>query len=245
MRILLVADVHANIEAFQAVVDDAHLEGDVEVIWCLGDVVGYGPDPVACLELLRSLPHEAIAGNHDLAAAGAVGVEEFNQYAATAALWTQQQLQEEMKTWLAELPRVRVLEDLGVTLTHGSLIDPVWDYLLHAEDAMAHLEQQTTPSCFVGHTHLPQVYHYAPPRLTGEVIKDGHSLELGQRRFVANPGSVGQPRDGDRRAAYAIIDTVTKVVTFHRVEYDIGVTQRKMRAAGLPEFLVQRLARGR
>jgi diadenosine tetraphosphatase ApaH/serine/threonine PP2A family protein phosphatase len=245
MRILLVADVHANIEAFQAVVDNARSRGDVEAIWCLGDVVGYGPDPVACIELLQGLPHEAIVGNHDLAAAGAIGVEEFNHYAAAAALWTQQQLPEEMKAWLTDLPRVRVLEDLEITLTHGSLIDPVWDYLLHPEDAMAHLAEQTTPSCFVGHTHLPQVYYDAPPRLTGEVIRDGHSLELGQRRFVANPGSVGQPRNGDPRAAFAIVDTTAKVVAFHRVEYDIAATQAKMRAAGLPDFLVQRLARGR
>lgn len=244
MRVVVVADVHANIEAFQAVLRDAEEGAAVDAVWSLGDLVGYGPDPIACIEMLQRYPHEAVSGNHDLAAAGVIGVEDFNPYAAAAAQWTATRLSEETKAWLAGLPRVSG-DEHGFTLTHGSLNDPTWEYLVLPDAAQEHMAQQTTPYGLVGHTHFPRVFYDAGLEVTSVSIADGSVLPLDEARFVANPGSVGQPRDGDPRAAYAVVDTEARRLSFHRVEYEITLTQRKMREAGLPDVLWQRLMRGR
>lgn len=244
MRIVVVADVHANLEAFEAVLQHARDNGGVDAIWSLGDLVGYGPDPMPCIDLLQSFEHEAIAGNHDYAAIGAIGVDDFNPHAAAAALWTGQQLSLEARVWIGGLEPEMVLEP-AFTLVHGSLIDPIWDYLVYSDSAAEHLTRQTTPYGFVGHTHLPQLFVATSSGAESSSLEDGYTLQLRDARFVANPGSVGQPRDGDPRAAYAVIDTDTERITFHRVAYDIAKTQSKMREAGLPDVLWQRLVSGR
>jgi predicted phosphodiesterase len=244
MRIVVVADVHANIEAFEAVLAHARDNGGIDAVWSLGDLVGYGPDPMPCIELLQSFENEAIAGNHDYAAIGAFGIEDFNRHAAAAVRWTARQLSLEARVWLGGLPPELVLEP-AFTLVHGSLVDPITDYLIYSDGAAEHLMRQTTPYGLVGHTHLPQVFRQTARDIEAWRPSDGESLELGEAHLVANPGSVGQPRDGDARAAYAVIDTESERLTFHRVAYDIEKTQSKMRAVGLPDALWQRLSAGR
>jgi len=240
MRVLIVADVHSNLAAFEAAIAAAEAGGKIDAIWCLGDLVGYGPQPRACIALLRSYPHSAVAGNHDLAATGAIGVEEFNPYASAAALWTATQLGEDEKAFLNTLPET--VTDGDFTLVHGTLMNPLWEYLVSDESASRHLRHQATPYCLVGHSHLPVIFYEGRP---GAILQAAQRVELRSDRFVANPGGLGQPRDGDPRAPYAVLDTAAKELSFHRVEYDIRRTQAEMRKAGLPDPLVDRLSRGR
>jgi diadenosine tetraphosphatase ApaH/serine/threonine PP2A family protein phosphatase len=242
MRIAVVADVHANLEAFQAVLAHASEGGEVDELWSLGDIVGYGPDPSACIALLHTYPHVALAGNHDYAATGAITTQDFNPYAAEAIDWTAKQLSLEDQLWLSNLSAVHIEGDF--TLAHGSLNDPIWDYLVSPSSARYHLEHQTTPYGLVGHSHLPHLYTEGQTRMQEAPIADGENVSLGSRRIVANPGSVGQPRDGDPRAAYCLYDTDKRQLSFHRVPYDIEMTQAKMRSVGLPEYLVTRLSEG-
>ena len=243
MRALVVADIHANLKAFEAVLADARSRGGFDVVWCLGDIVGYGPQPSECMALLQSLPNVTVAGNHDLAAAGKLTIDNFNSAAAQAALWTWQHITEEEREWLEALPQ-RAFEG-DFTLVHGTLLDPVWEYLVESREATMHLSQQVTPYSFVGHTHLPLLYYEAPGKAVGRALCDGDAVALEGDRFVANAGSVGQPRDGDARAAYALVDTEAAIVSFHRVNYDYVTTQRLMAEGGLPEVLVERIAFGR
>jgi diadenosine tetraphosphatase ApaH/serine/threonine PP2A family protein phosphatase len=240
MRIAVVADVHANLEAFQAVLAHA---GDLDELWSLGDIVGYGPDPGACITLLHTYPHIAIAGNHDYAATGVISTEDFNPFAAEAALWTSKQLSLEDQLWLSNLSAVHIEGEF--TLAHGSLNDPVWDYLVSLDRARGHLQHQTTPYGLVGHSHLPQVFTEGQTRLQQASLDNAEEVPLGSRRLIVNPGSVGQPRDGDPRASYCLLDTEKRRLTLHRVPYEIEVTQAKMRAVGLPDYLAQRLDEGR
>jgi predicted phosphodiesterase len=237
MRAIVVADIHANLDALNVVLVDAESGGAIDAVWCLGDVVGYGAEPDACIERLTSYPLEAIAGNHDLAAIGAIGTAEFNPYAAFAVRWTGEHLSDESKAWLASLPRVAVTAQ-EFTLTHGSLADPVWEYLVYPEAAEMHLKLQTTPYGFVGHSHLPLVF-----RDGGAGVRPGSgaTLSLDGERFVANPGSVGQPRDGDPRAAWLELDTDSWEVTYHRTEYEIDRAADAIAASELPEHLAKRL----
>ena len=241
MRALLVADIHANLDALDAVLREAEAAGGIDAVWCLGDTVGYGAEPEACIARLRGYPLEAIAGNHDLAATGAISTIDFNPHAAFAARWTAEQLGDESKAWLASLPQILVTAE-EFTLTHGSLVDPVWEYLVFAEAAEDHLQRQTTPYGFVGHSHLPLVFMQGD---AGTRPEAGATLDLDGGRFVANPGSVGQPRNGDPRAAFAIVDTNARLVNFHRIGYDVASAQAKILAADLPEVLASRLAVGR
>jgi predicted phosphodiesterase len=244
VRIAIVSDVHANLPAFEAVLRHAESSGPVDVVWSLGDLVGYGPHPNACADLLRRYDHRAVAGNHDLAACGLMGTEEFNEAAATAAQWTAEQLSEDARAFLVGLEKVE--RDGVFTLVHGSLRWPEWEYLLSSEQAQAHLELQQTPYSLVGHSHLPMVFEEregAPPALRAAI--DGERVELGDQRLILNPGGVGQPRDGDPRAGYALYDTDARSVSYHRVEYDIAATQQAMEAAGLPRWLSERLRYGR
>jgi diadenosine tetraphosphatase ApaH/serine/threonine PP2A family protein phosphatase len=233
--------VHSNLAAFEAVIERASELAPIDAIWALGDVVGYGPEPRECLALLRSFEHVCIAGNHDLAAARVLNVDDFNPAAALAAEWTATELQEADREYIKALPQVATEGDF--TLVHGALWDPVWAYLVTSESARRHFEKQTTPYGFVGHSHLPLVYSEGGRRGAG--LSEGDVLPLAAAPWVANPGSVGQPRDGDPRAAFALVDLEARQVAFHRVEYDIGRTQAKMRTAGLPESLIERLSYGR
>jgi predicted phosphodiesterase len=243
VRVAVVADIHANLEAFRSVLEDARTGGPIDAVWSLGDLVGYGPEPSACIALLRSYPHWTVAGNHDLAATGAIGIDDFNPFAAEAARWTASTLSEVEKLWLRGLPEVLVQDDF--TLVHGSLRDPVWEYLVSPAAAEAHFALQTTPFSLVGHSHIPLCFKENGAWVDAEALQDGETVELGGNRLILNPGGVGQPRDGDSRASYATLDTEARRWQLHRVAYNIAATQRKMLAVGLPEYLIERLARGR
>jgi diadenosine tetraphosphatase ApaH/serine/threonine PP2A family protein phosphatase len=239
VAVVIVADVHANLAALEAVFEHAEAQGSIDAVWSLGDIAGYGPEPRECIALLQRYPSRAVAGNHDLAAIGALSTADFNPAAAQAAEWTATQLTETEREYITGLPETVVEGDF--TLVHGSLRDPVWSYLVSSYEAERHLAQQTTPCGLVGHSHLPLVF-FADGH--GEALYADDRLVLKDERWVANPGSVGQPRDGNPRAAYARLDREAGELTFHRVSYDIGRTQAKMRAAGLPQSLIDRLERG-
>ena len=243
MRILVIADVHANLPALDAVLDAAKAGGAIDTVWCLGDVVGYGAQPGECIDRLREYPNVTIAGNHDLAAVGIIGIEDFNPLAAAAITWTKSQLNDDQQAWLRGLPQVVIEGDF--TLTHGSLRDPVWDYLLSPSLAEVNFRRQTTPYCLVGHSHMPVAFRDGEANIEGIVLGDGTVFNLDGTSFVANPGGLGQPRDGDKRSCYALIDTEAATIEFRRVEYDIERAQAAMRAAYLPPHLIERLARGR
>ncbi|MGE5619579.1 MAG: metallophosphoesterase family protein [Sphingomonadaceae bacterium] len=241
MRIGIVADIHANLAALEAVLADM---GTVDVIWCLGDVVGYGPDPNECIELLRRHDHLCVVGNHDMAAIGRLDTSDFNPDAAQAAEWTAGQLTERSRLFLSALPE-RLTTD-SFTLVHGSPRSPVWEYITHEGRAAPNFEHFDTTACLVGHTHVPAIFLQERPGgpVLGRVASPGDQVEIGQGRIIANPGGVGQPRDGDPRAAYAIYDSGSGILEWHRVDYPIHVTQRRMRDFGLPPRLIQRLEHG-
>lgn len=244
MRRLVVADVHSNLEALRAVISDAEASGGFDRILCLGDVVGYGPDPGACIALLRSYQHAAVAGNHDLAAIGGISVETFNPAARAAALWTRGRLTPEERAYLQSAPLRR--EEGEVTLVHGTPREPVWEYFLPwgmtDRDTDECFCLFSTPLCLLGHSHLPFTCDEM-----GAVtrLQPGAVVALEDTRVIVNPGSVGQPRDGDPRAAYALYDTEARTLTHHRVPYDVVRTQSKIAAAGLPDSLATRLSFGR
>ena len=244
MRIVIVADLHSNLEAFEAVLAHAASGGPIDRLWCLGDVVGYAADPAACIALLRHYPHTAVVGNHDLAAVGELGTGDFNPVAARAAAWTGEHLSAEEHRYLSSLPFMVVEEDF--TMVHGSLRWPEWEYLLSPDAAAEHLRLQETPYSLVGHSHVPFVVVEKEGSLPTMVpLMDGDVLELGEDRLIINPGGVGQPRDGDPRASYAVYDSEARAGTLHRGESGLEKAQRKIREAGLPPYLAERLTYGR
>ncbi len=241
MRIAVVSDIHANIEALEAVLGHAAAAGGIDGVWCTGDIVGYGADPRAVIARLRSVGAVCIAGNHDLAACGHIDTEQFNPIAAEAVHWTAAALDAPSRAYLRDLPLTTIAGD--VTLVHGTLRYPEWEYLLEPEQAEAHFALQTTRYSIVGHTHVAM--HCAEAAVATLVdANDGDSLVLGETRVILNPGSVGQPRDGDPRAGYILYDDSAATVTWHRIAYDIAAAQRKIIAAGLPEMLANRLSLG-
>lgn len=246
MRILIVSDIHSNLEALEAVISDATNRGGFDSIWCLGDSVGYGPDPGACLELLRSYPLTAVAGNHDRAALDVRESADFNSSAAVAAAWTAQQLTPEHRSFLAELPLVATTG--AFTLVHGSLRAPLREYLLNEEAASSTFGRMESSYCLVGHSHIPFLCaeNRDGPRFVQ--FSEDEVFSLDERRMIANPGSVGQPRDYDPRPSYALFlledEESRGSLVRHRVEYDRQKTQEKMRKAGLPRYLIDRLDHG-
>ena len=259
MRVLIVSDIHANLAALEAVLRDATAAGPIQAVWSLGDCVGYGPQPGECIARLRELSASGgltVAGNHERAATGAISTADFNPNAAAAAAWTRDQLNQEEKSFLDALPevtRAKAGHDAGssaeFTLVHGTLREPIWEYLNSHEAAIGHLRLQETALGLVGHTHVPMLVVEDESSAQGcELYRlaDGEAVDLTpERKIVINPGSVGQPRDRDPRASYAVYDTEQAAVTLHRVEYDIGATQALMEAAGLPRWLIERLEVGR
>ncbi len=243
MKILLLSDIHANLTALEAVLAEVEQAGSVDAIWVSGDTVGYGPDPNECIELVRDSADMVVAGNHELAAIGKMSTENFNANAAAAADWTENSLTASVAEYIAGLP-LR-LEHGDFTLVHGSPRDPVWEYLLSDDGFRANLDHFETPGCVVGHSHLQFLVRM--PQDAAIAVRSEQDVEVavGDDRFFINPGSVGQPRDGDPRAAFAIYDEGERAVTFKRVEYDIGATQKRMESAGLPEPLIERLPQGR
>jgi predicted phosphodiesterase len=240
MRIALFGDIHANLEAFEAVLDDAAKQHVTDYV-CMGDIVGYNADPSACLERVRAMDCPTVKGNHDEDASAGHSLDAMNPVAASALEWTRQQLSEEQREWLRRLRMVRQVADF--TVVHSTLDQPAhWNYVTNRFDAMANFSYQFTQVCFHGHTHVPRVYVKADR--VREVPADSLVIEDGAKYFI-NVGSVGQPRDGDWRGCYAIYDLDEKLISFRRVEYDIAETQRKILAAGLPEMLAERIAEGR
>jgi diadenosine tetraphosphatase ApaH/serine/threonine PP2A family protein phosphatase len=242
MRIVLVSDIHSNAVALDAVL--AALP-PYDELWCLGDTIGYGPEPNRCLEQMRRLARHALTGNHDLASLGLVSLADFNALARTANQWNNEQLEPDLRAYLQELPASLPLPE--VTLAHASPRDPIWEYILDSETATANLDHFQTQICFVGHTHVPMLFvQHADGKIELRRGRAGEIIRLKpDARYIINPGSVGQPRDGDPRAAYALWDTRAGTLRFNRVEYDVEATQRKMQAAGLPDLLAERLAFGR
>jgi diadenosine tetraphosphatase ApaH/serine/threonine PP2A family protein phosphatase len=243
MRALIVSDVHSNEEAFSQVIADANSRGGFDEVWSLGDLIGYGPDPVTCIDLLRKYPHKAVAGNHDLASIGEISLREFNPYAAEANRWTGLQLNDDHKAYIAAQPAT--IEFGEFTLVHGSPRDPVWEYVISVPAAEACFSYMKTEWCLLGHSHLPFLCVREGGRAKFLAFPEDIAMSLDpDEMLIVNPGSVGQPRDDDPRASYAIYDSEARTISHHRVAYDIAATQKKMRKHGLPKFLIERLALG-
>lgn len=237
------SDIHANLTALEAVLAAAE-EHRYEAVWCLGDLVGYGPDPNECVERIHGLPNlVCLIGNHDQAALGKIPLERFNQDARAAAAWTQETLSEANEAYLLSLPS-RVSFD-RFTLAHGSPRQPVWEYILDPQTAEMNFEAFETPYCLVGHSHLPLIFHQAPGNGRAEALpvqwEEPFSLKP---RMILNPGSVGQPRDMDPRSAFAIVDTESMSWRGYRIPYEIAQVQERMMQAGLPERQALRLVAG-
>ena len=250
MRCAIVSDIHGNLDALEAVLADA---GEVDQFWCLGDLVGYGPQPNECIEALRSRAALCVAGNHDWAAIGKMDTAEFNPEASEAALWTGARLTDENRHFLATLPEQVVAGDSGeFTLVHGSPRDPIWEYLTHVSLARLNFDYFQTPYCLVGHTHVPLVFERPlsegrGPNYRTIVPEADQAMPLGPARLIVNPGSVGQPRDGNPQAAYMRYESDgagTATMTLRRIAYPVATVQQKMRDAGLPPRLITRLTYG-
>ncbi len=239
---LIISDIHANLAALEAVLVDAPA---FDEIWCLGDLVGYGPNPNECVERLQDFPHVSLAGNHDWAALGILELSSFNTDARTANAWTQSELTPAVREYLSGLPTHT--EQSGFYLAHASPREPVWEYVLDANLAYTNFAHFSTSMCLVGHTHVPIIFELDEQQGRCETLIPPLSgpLELGPRRMIINPGSVGQPRDGDPRASYAILDVENMTWEFHRVVYPVEITQERMRARDLPRRLIKRLEMGR
>ena len=243
MRYAIIADIHANLAAFTVVLEDIERRGGVVEVWCLGDVVGYGPDPHQCIELLRRYPHICVAGNHDWAAVGKLSLSEFNPDAALACRWTAEQLSTEDVDFLGSLPPVIKKDDF--TLVHGSPREPIWEYLLSISSARENFAHFRSQFCLVGHSHVPSIFQQTESGgCSFSSFQPNIGLVLGSSRLIINPGGVGQPRDGDPRASYAIFDSEASMARLYRVQYDIAITQARMMEQNLPVRLVNRLSNG-
>lgn len=241
MRIAVLSDVHSNLHALEAVLAEVDAAG-VDEIWCLGDVVGYGPRPNECVALLRERAAVCLAGNHDLVVLGKIPIFAFAGEAAAAAVWTQSVLDEDARSFLEGLEPQGSAH--GAALFHGSARDPVWEYVLSVAVARTTFASTEAPLVLVGHSHAALQFAKHGAEVLGAAAPAGTRLELGEPRLLLNPGSVGQPRDGDPRAAWLEIDNGAGWATFRRTEYPVERTQAEMREAGLPETLAARLAHG-
>lgn len=247
MRYLVISDVHANLEALESVLSDA--VGAFDSVLCLGDLVGYGPNPNECVDRIAALPNlTCLVGNHDWAALGKIDLEAFNSEARKAAEWTRQQLRADVVQYLQSLtPK---LETPDFALAHGSPRDPIWEYLIEDIQGPANFAEFEAPFCFVGHTHVPRTFvetqnGHGSTTLVLDLFDTGDEIELGDGiRRIVNPGGVGQPRNGDPRAAYGIWDATAGAFNFRRVDYPVETTQTKIIDAGLPSFLAGRLRLG-
>ena len=244
MRFAVLSDIHANLPALEAVAADLP---PVDQVWVLGDTVGYGPQPNEVIATLQTMGARSVLGNHDGAAIGTVDPVHFNPDARAAIEWTAGVLDPNARAYIATLPEVR--SDGDLTAVHGSPRDPIWEYISGPDVAAENFEAYETRLCLFGHTHLPVVFRAVDGEIDGMIGLPGTSVRVGPERAMLNPGSVGQPRDGLRDAAYAVLDldpgSDEGTFEFRRVRYDIDRTQRLMREAGLPMRLVERLSYGR
>jgi len=240
MRILVISDIHANLNALQAVLKDA---GKVDAVWCLGDLVGYGPDPNESIELIRKQANlTCLVGNHDAAVLDQVDLASFNRDAYLSVNWTRAAIKLENKEFLASLPQ---RTEIGyVTLTHGSPRNPIWEYLLDLNTVVMNFSFFKTALCFVGHTHIPISYSYnGNGHVNWNIPQPGGPYKI-EGQTILNPGSVGQPRDRDPRAAYAIFNSEESTWEAFRVGYDVGAVQQRILAADLPRRHAARLGEG-
>jgi predicted phosphodiesterase len=242
VQIAVVSDVHGNRHAFDAVLD-AIAESGCEELWCLGDLVGYGADPDACVALAAAHCSVCLAGNHDLGVTGAIPLEQFSRGAAIAAHWTRDTITAETLEFLTTLVPQNL--DQAVALYHARPRDPIWEYVLSPLQAELCLDVQAKPVALIGHSHVALYFSRVPgAAATGETQDDGQQLDLSEGEWLVNPGSVGQPRDGDPRAAWLELDTERWTARYHRTEYDIAGAAAAIRAAKLPESLAERLQYG-
>jgi predicted phosphodiesterase len=240
MKYAIIADIHANLEAFQTVLEDARAQNCTHYA-CLGDVVGYNANPKECLDIVREMGMPCVKGNHDEYCSSDSALEGFNPHAAEAVNWTREQLTEEDRQWLRDLKYLRLVSNF--TLVHATLDGPQrWGYVFDKLAAAASFTYQNTSVCFFGHTHVPVAF------IRDTVVRGGtyskFKVEPGRKYFI-NVGSVGQPRDNNPRASYVIYDLDEATIELRRLDYDIPTTQAKIRAAGLPERLAERLAFGK
>jgi diadenosine tetraphosphatase ApaH/serine/threonine PP2A family protein phosphatase len=245
MRLALISDIHSNLPALEAALQS--IDGvKPEQIWCLGDVVGYGADPDACADLVRQRCDVCLVGNHDLAVLGEIDISTFSPAAEAAVKWTRENSKDETAEFLRGLEPGA--DDGDVAIYHASPRDPIWEYVLSIEAAAECMAMQAKRVCFIGHSHV--ALHYNAPdkdsdeaqdAATGSPAAAGTELSLSEDRWLINPGSVGQPRDGDPRAAWLELDTEKWTAVFHRVEYDIDRAANAIVEAGLPEQLGGRL----
>jgi len=244
MRYLVLSDIHANLAAFQAVLEDAP---PFDKIWCIGDLVGYGPDPSECVALLREYDHDCVAGNHDWATLGRIDTDDFNPDARRALEWTREHLDAAGRAYLEQLPSALHFNDF--TIVHGSPRQPIWEYILYAGVAANNFAHLQTPYCLVGHTHTPVIFQEVTHNNgTASVAtlspEYDEPLPLPAVRLIINPGSVGQPRNHDPRASYVIFDADERTILYRRVEYPVEITQQRMYQLGLPMRLAARLSNG-
>jgi diadenosine tetraphosphatase ApaH/serine/threonine PP2A family protein phosphatase len=240
MRVAVISDIHANLHALEAVLEGIERETPDE-IWCLGDLVGYGPQPNECCDWAAGHTAVCLAGNHDLGVLGTLDIDDFTGDAAAAALWTRDVLDPSAHDYLARLPSSG--ERGGVGLFHASPRDPVWEYVLTWEAAFAAIEGSDRELTLVGHSHVPLAIGDGDEGLQGHAPA-GTELDLAGGRWLLNPGSVGQPRDGDPNAAWLLLDLDARRASFLREPYDVGRTQAEIRDQGLPDALAERLAHG-
>ena len=241
MRVAVISDIHANYHALEAVLAAVDADPPDEV-WCLGDLVGYGPRPNRCCRTVAARAAICLAGNHDLGVLGAEPLELFSSDAAAAALWSQGVLEPDPRTYLQSLKPALRRKD--VELYHGSPRDPVWDYVLTEDGAAESLALTTAPLVLIGHSHVPLALTLEEGTVAGGLAPGGTEVALEDRRWLLNPGSVGQPRDGDPRAAWLMMDLDAERASFRRQEYPVEQTQAEILARGLPAMLATRLAAG-
>ena len=242
MRIAVVSDIHGNRHAFEAVLD-AIESTDCREMWCLGDLVGYGAEPDACVALARAHAAVCLAGNHDMGVRGDLPLEEFSRGAALAARWTQATITPETLEYLESLSPLNLEEKIG--LYHASPRDPVWEYVLSPLQAELCLDAQTHRVCLIGHSHIALAFsRFEGSSASGETHGADVELEIVEGEWLINPGSVGQPRDGDPRAAWLELDTENWSAVYRRTEYDIDGAASAIRAARLPDSLAERLSFG-
>jgi diadenosine tetraphosphatase ApaH/serine/threonine PP2A family protein phosphatase len=239
MQILVFSDIHSNLTALETVLSIA---GNMDAYWCLGDLVGYGPDPNECIERVRRLPNLiCVRGNHDAAALGEVDQQTFNHEASLAITWTKRELNAESHEFLLSLPEKIVVSD--VTLVHGSPRNPVWDYVMDYMTAVRMFSYYETRICMVGHTHVPAIWKEGAEKPSTTPVMEYHKTPI-LSKTILNPGSIGQPRDYDPRASYAIFDSDKSTWELRRVPYNYSVVQDRIKASGLPWRHALRLAEG-
>ena len=241
MRVAVISDIHGNAHALDAVLADIARERP-DALWCLGDLVGYGPRPNRCTRLVAAHADICLAGNHDLGVLGTIAIDDFSLDAGASARWTRAVLEPEAREYLSALAPERLTT--RAALYHASPRDPVWEYVVSAEAATAALADTTAPLVLIGHSHLAMAILESGGAISGGLAYGGKEVELGRGRWLLNPGSVGQPRDGDPRAAWLLLDFRTGRAVFRRVAYDVASTQAEIRERGLPEGLATRLALG-